>query len=36
MVVYSLFVVASIVCGGLVLGTCFVLQYFVLFLHWGR
>ena len=30
------FVVAPIVCGGLVLGTCFVLQYFVLLLCWGR
>ena len=36
MVVYSLSVVAPIVCGGLVLGTCFILQYFVLFLRWGR
>ena len=29
---YSLFVVVPIVCGGLVLGLCFVLQYFVSFL----
>ena len=36
MVVYSLFVVAPIVCWGLMLGACFVLQYFGLFLHWGR
>ena len=41
-VVLRLFVVALIiVCGGLVLAPCFVLQYFVSFLalqlsHWGR
>ena len=40
-VVYSLFVAAPIVCGGAVLGLCFVLQDFVSFLVlqsscWGR
>ena len=33
-VVQSLFVVAPIVCGGLVFGLCFVLQYFVLCPFW--
>ena len=30
---YSLFVVALILCEGLMLGPCFVLQYFVSFLY---
>ena len=38
---YSLLVVSLVVCGGLVLGLCFVVQYFVSFLvlqqsHWRR
>ena len=40
-VVYSFFIVASIVCGVIVLCPCFVMQYFVYFLvlqesRWGR
>ena len=40
-VVYSLFVVTPVACGGLLLGPCFVLEYFVSFLvlqssHMGR
>ena len=32
--VYSSFAVAPIVCGRFVLGTCFILRYFVSFLVW--